>query len=160
MAVSKKKLLAPNGKMYTIPQLDKLNMKQVFDMLVKLGVADRAMYADFKKSNKSAGRSRRRSRRTSKPAPVYYWQPNKPMPPAPPLPARRRSRPTATRKGCPNKGKYSCQSSPNCTWTGYACLNKTSRAPSRGASSCVGRRSSSCNSDPACYWTGSSCLTR
>ena len=147
--------LAPNGKMYTEAQLDKLNMKQIFDMLVKLEVADKSMYKDHKKMQKrtrSRANSRTRSRTSSKKrkgskkveyVPVYYQTtydrsaPRAPRPPPmrrpqpmrrsiptpPPLPPSR-ARPQPTRAGCANKGEHSCGYSPNCYWTGAACINR------------------------------------
>lgn len=174
MAVSKNKLLAPNGKMYTVSQLDKLNMKQVFDLLIKLGVADRAMYGDFKKINsrtKSRRRSKSRRRRKSRSRSrisyyetddVFTWKPNRPLiPPAPPLPSVRKRAPMVKRKGgqCLGKQMYSCKSSPNCTWNGVACLNKTSSRAQ--PTSCVGRGKYACERDSdRCYWTGANCVTR
>lgn len=46
--VRSKKLLAPNGKMHTKAQLNRLNMRQVFDMLIDLDVADPSLYEEFK----------------------------------------------------------------------------------------------------------------
>jgi len=121
--------LAPNGKMYTEAQLDKLNMKQIFDMLVKLEVADKSMYKDHKKMQKrtrSRANSRTRSRTSSKKrkgskkveyVPVYYQTTyDRSAPRAP--------RPQPTRAGCANKGEHSCGYSPNCYWTGAACINR------------------------------------
>lgn len=48
-----KKYLAPNGKSYTESQLDRLNMKTVFDFLVDLNVADSSMYNDYKKEQRA-----------------------------------------------------------------------------------------------------------
>ena len=55
-----KKYLAGNGKMYTLNQLDKLNMKQVFDHLISLGVADKTLYQDFKAEQDDYSPPRRR----------------------------------------------------------------------------------------------------
>lgn len=42
-----RKILLPNGKLYTKNQLYKLNMKQVFDILMDLDIADNQLYQDF-----------------------------------------------------------------------------------------------------------------
>lgn len=66
------KLLAPNGKMYTEAQLNRLNMKQVFDMLIDLGIADSQLYDDYKYENRSSTRRKRRSTRKTKSPKIQY----------------------------------------------------------------------------------------
>lgn len=92
-----------------------------------------------RKPSKRSSRSRSRSSRKSRvyhphfpkvvhyytPEPTTFWwmQPRKskskvkaPAPSRPWMP---------TRADCPSKGQYSCQSSPNCYWTGWQCLTQT-----------------------------------
>lgn len=89
-----RKYLAPNGKTYTEAQLDRLSMKNVFDLLVKLDVADRSMYRDFKAEQRdespSPSRSRRKTRSRTKTR--YVYRRRSPSPPRYQIVYRPRSR--------------------------------------------------------------------
>lgn len=64
------KLLGPNGKMYTMAQLERMSIKKVFDILIELGVANNGQYREFrepKKRRRSRSRSRSRGKKRSRP---------------------------------------------------------------------------------------------
>lgn len=127
------KLLAPNGKSYTMAQLDRLNIKQVFDMLTDLGVADKSLYTEFKRLNRAPSRRRSRSYSRSPKTRYVYVKPRSPRrryivirsrSPSRRSPRRspRRAQPpvgscpyhTGDPIGCRNAG---------CFWTGYSCVS-------------------------------------
>lgn len=120
------KLLGPDGRMYSISQLDRMSMQKVFDMLIDMGVSDNGQYRDFinlsrpQKRKRSTSRSRSRSIPRSRTI-VYY----KPIPKKPKTrfvviyKAKRGSTPTqpSYQTDCSSKGYYSCTSSDKiCKW--------------------------------------------
>lgn len=109
-----RKLLAPNGKMYTERQLDRLNMKQVFDFLMDLGVADKSQYREF----------RRFTRRPSRPTYVvtYVRRPRRVRVKTRTRPVLRKPALPSPRYGCPShQSALQCRLA-GCYWTGTSCL--------------------------------------
>jgi len=89
--------LTPSGKMMNEYDLADLTMEQVFNMLIKLDVADKALYRDFKKLNEDVkpkyyirprivypyyeSPNRYRSRSVKSPSKFYYTTPTTPINP-------------------------------------------------------------------------------
>ncbi len=56
--MSQSKLLLPNGKLITINQIMKMSMRQVFNHLKALGVAEESQFKEFNQSTYSTKRKR------------------------------------------------------------------------------------------------------
>ena len=54
--MSQSKLLLPNGKLITINQIMKMSMRQVFNHLKALGVAEESQFKEFNQSTYSTKR--------------------------------------------------------------------------------------------------------
>ena len=127
------KYLAGNGKMYSQTQLDRLNMKQVFDHLISLGVADKQLYQDFKyEQDDSYSPPRARARARASPKYIYRSRSRRRSPryrviygPKPRSPRYRvvygKRQPAVGT--CPhNRNALDCREA-GCIWTGISCVS-------------------------------------
>ncbi len=154
------KLLLPNAKMVTINQIMNMSMRQVFNHLKALAVAEESQYKEFMRGDSPSPRSRRRRaysypKRSPKIRYIYgkkspeYWyvykkkSPARTIPRPPPLPPRRSPRRSPRRlpRGPPRK------------------IPSITVGPRGGMPCPTYRTLDGCNA-AGCYWTGASCLTR
>ena len=148
--------LTPSGKMMNEYDLGNLTMEQVFNMLIKLDVADKALLRDFKKLTR---RTVIRPRTTYYAPKIIYRTPyaesptkiiyTAPLPSAPITPGLLTGTRFRLRKAPSSRSPR--KSPPK--------IPVFIRTP--GTVACpVYVSKSGCENDPLCYWTGRSCITK